>query len=223
MIATFDSWESVRDYALTLPGSEPAGASVKVSGRAFVYTGRAKGSFCIHTPLDEKEMLMLTDPETFCSAAYAETFGLAAGQNILQMDFEAHARHRRLVQHAFTRKALDRWKESVVEPVIRQHVDAFAARGRADLVGEFAFPFPIHVIARLFGLPDDDMPSFHDWASGIMLVAIDYERGIVHFRKRPRGDYRGGRQGYDAGPVVTAATNGKAPRFSKARGDTRVR
>ena len=65
MIATFDSWESVRDYALTLPGSEPAGASVKVSGRAFVYTGRAKGSFCIHTPLDEKEMLMLTDPETF--------------------------------------------------------------------------------------------------------------------------------------------------------------
>ena len=126
---------------------------------------------------------VLTDPETFCSAAYAETFGLAAGQNILQMDFEAHARHRRLVQHAFTRKALDRWKESVVEPVIRQHIDAFAGRGRADLVGEFAFPFPVHVIARLFGLPDGDMPSFHDWASGIMLVAIDYERGIESTRK----------------------------------------
>jgi cytochrome P450 len=126
---------------------------------------------------------VLTDPETFCSSAYAETFGLAAGQNILQMDFEAHARHRRLVSHAFTRKALDRWQESVVEPVIAAQIDAFAPRGRADLVGEFAFPFPIQVIAKLFGLPDGDTPAFHDWASGIMLVAIDYERGMESTRK----------------------------------------
>jgi len=145
---------------------------------------------------------VLTDPETFCSAAYAETFGLAAGMNILQMDFEAHARHRRLVQHAFTRKALDRWKASVVEPVIRRHIDAFAGRGSADLVGEFAFPFPIHVIAKLFGLPDDDMPSFHDWASGIMLVAIDYERGMESTRRlteylRPFIDERRRRPGDD--------------------------
>jgi cytochrome P450 len=126
---------------------------------------------------------VLTDPETFCSSGYAETFGLAAGQNILQMDLEPHARHRRLVQYAFTRKALDRWKEAVIEPVVAQHIDAFASRGRADLVGEFALPFPIHVIAKLFGLPDDDMPTFQDWASGIMLVAIDYERGIESTRK----------------------------------------
>jgi cytochrome P450 len=94
---------------------------------------------------------VLTDPGTFCSSGYAETFGLAAGENILQMDFEQHARHRRLVQHAFTRKALDRWRETVVEPVIERHIDAFQSRGRADLVAEFAFPFPIQVIAQLFG------------------------------------------------------------------------
>ena len=39
------------------------------------------------------------------------------------------------------------------------------------------------MIAKLFGLPDGDMPSFHDWASGIMLVAIDYERGMESTRK----------------------------------------
>jgi cytochrome P450 len=145
---------------------------------------------------------VLTDPETFCSSGYAETFGLAAGQNILQMDFEAHARHRRLVSHAFTRKALDRWKESVVEPVIAAQIDAFAARGRADLVAEFAFPFPIQVIAELFGLPDGDRPAFHDWASGIMLVAIDYERGMESTRAltdylRPFIDERRRRPGED--------------------------
>jgi predicted aspartyl protease len=54
-------------------------------------------------------------------------------------------------------------------------------------------------------------------------MAIDYERGVVHFRKRPRGDYRGGRQGYYEGSAVTAAASGKAPRFSKARGGSRER
>jgi predicted aspartyl protease len=38
-------------------------------------------------------------------------------------------------------------------------------------------------------------------------MAIDYERGIVHFRKRPRGDYRGGRGGSEGGPAVAAAAN----------------
>jgi len=35
-------------------------------------------------------------------------------------------------------------------------------------------------------------------------MAIDYEHGIVHFRKRPRGDHRGGRQGSEGGPAVAA-------------------
>ena len=61
----FDTWESVRDYALTLPDAEPASASVKVHGKAFVYPGHERGSFCVHSPIDEKEMLMMTDPDTF--------------------------------------------------------------------------------------------------------------------------------------------------------------
>lgn len=61
----FDGWKSVRDYALTLPDAELASASVKVRGKAFVYPGRENGSFCVRSPLDEKEMLMMTDPDTF--------------------------------------------------------------------------------------------------------------------------------------------------------------
>jgi len=36
-------------------------------------------------------------------------------------------------------------------------------------------------------------------------MAIDYEHGIVHFRKRPRGDHRGGARGSEAGPAVADA------------------
>jgi cytochrome P450 len=125
---------------------------------------------------------VLTDPESFPSSGYEETFGLAAGHNILQMDLEEHARHRGLVAHAFTRRALERWRSRIFEPTVERYIDRFAGRGRADLVAELALPFPIHVIAQLFGLPDGDMPAFHDWASGIMLVALDYARGMESTR-----------------------------------------
>lgn len=36
-------------------------------------------------------------------------------------------------------------------------------------------------------------------------MAIDYESGVVHFRKRPRGDYRGGSRGFEAEPAIAAA------------------
>jgi hypothetical protein len=65
----FDSWESVRDFALTLPGTEPSrsyGAPcVRVRGKAFLYPGRERGSFAVSCPIEEKEFLMETDPATF--------------------------------------------------------------------------------------------------------------------------------------------------------------
>jgi hypothetical protein len=38
---------------------------VKLRGKAFVYPGREKGSFALSTPMDEKELLMETEPDTF--------------------------------------------------------------------------------------------------------------------------------------------------------------
>jgi predicted aspartyl protease len=38
-------------------------------------------------------------------------------------------------------------------------------------------------------------------------MAVDYQNGVVHFRKRPRGDYRGGRGGPEEGSSATAAAN----------------
>ena len=72
--AAFDCWESVRDYALTLPDTELSTSygrpAVKVRGTAFLYPGREAGSFCVATPMDEKEMLMETDPETYWESAH---------------------------------------------------------------------------------------------------------------------------------------------------------
>lgn len=69
MTAYFDNWDSVFAFALTLSHTESStsygGPTVRVRGKPFVYPGREKGSFAIACPLDEKELLMETDPETF--------------------------------------------------------------------------------------------------------------------------------------------------------------
>jgi cytochrome P450 len=119
---------------------------------------------------------VLSDPETFSSSAYS--YKEAAGHNILQMDGEEHARYRGLVQRAFTRRSLDAWTEKVFEPIVQHYIDGFAGRGAADLIREFTFRFPIHVIARMFGLPEDDLEALHDWSSGIFLAPVARERAM---------------------------------------------
>ena len=56
-------------FALTLPGTEESTSygrpAVRVRDKAFVYPGREQGSFAIASPIEEKEMLMETDPATF--------------------------------------------------------------------------------------------------------------------------------------------------------------
>ena len=65
----FGTWAEVADFALSLPETELSTSygkpAVKLRGKAFLYPGREAGSFAIASPLDEKEMLMTTDPATF--------------------------------------------------------------------------------------------------------------------------------------------------------------
>jgi hypothetical protein len=65
----FDNWDSVMAHALTLPGTEPStsyGApTVRLRGKPFVYPSRERGSFAIACPVEEKEFLIETDPDTF--------------------------------------------------------------------------------------------------------------------------------------------------------------
>nr|NUR36472.1 hypothetical protein [Sphingomonas sp.] len=56
-------------FALTLPGTEPStsyGApTVRIGGKPLVYPGREKDSFAVACPIEEKELLRDTDPDTF--------------------------------------------------------------------------------------------------------------------------------------------------------------
>ena len=122
---------------------------------------------------------VLLDGETFSSAGYGKTMGLVMGHSILEMDEPEHHRYRSLLQQAFSQKAMDRWEHELVAPVVARCIDRFVDRGRADLVRELTFPFPLEVIAGMLGLPDDDLPRFHRLAVELISIAVNIERGIA--------------------------------------------
>src|SRR5207253_3578598 len=121
---------------------------------------------------------VLRDPETFSSSFYADTMGMVMGHSILEMDEPEHHHYRGLIQQAFTRKALDRWCDELVRPMVESIVDEIAARGNGDLVRELTFPFPVRVIAGMLGLPAEDWPQFHRWAVELISVGFDVDVGL---------------------------------------------
>jgi cytochrome P450 len=121
---------------------------------------------------------VLRDAARFSSAGYARSMGVVMGHTILEMDGEEHLRSRGLISKAFTRRALERWERELVRPVVRAYVDRFAARGSADLVRELTFPFPVHVIAKMIGLPEETHDTFHRLAVELISVGLDFEAGM---------------------------------------------
>lgn len=121
---------------------------------------------------------VLLDGQTFSSSVYARSMGLVMGHTILEMDEPEHARYRSLLQKAFTRRALERWERELVEPVVGELIDRFASRGRADLVRELCFPFPVSVIAGMIGLDEADHRDFHRMAVELISIGIDPMRGM---------------------------------------------
>ena len=111
---------------------------------------------------------VLRDEATFTSDILSEISGPVMGRSMLEMAGEEHHRYRSLVAQAFRPKVLERWAEELVAPAAREILARFADRGRADLVSDFNFHFPAQVIARILGLPSDDIPQFQRWAVAII-------------------------------------------------------
>ena len=123
---------------------------------------------------------VLKDGDTFSSKGYADIMGQVLGHSILEMDEPEHHTYRGLVQQAFSRKAMDDWERRLVRDVVDEHIDAFIERApkRADLVRELTFPFPVLVIARLLGLPRDDLAMFHRRAIEVISAGFELDRAL---------------------------------------------
>ena len=108
---------------------------------------------------------------------------------LLTQDPPEHRRYRALVGGAFSAGRVSKLSDVMVR-LANQLVDGFATEGRVELIGRFASPFPLSMIADQLGVPRSDMDRFKKWSDdavaplGGMLTperTVECARSIVEF------------------------------------------
>ncbi|GHO78637.1 cytochrome P450 [Ktedonobacter sp. SOSP1-85] len=89
----------------------------------------------------------------------------------LRLDPPDHDRLRRMVSRQFgpphTPDMIDNMKGELVQ-IVNGLIDGFEGKTRIDIVDDFAYPFPVTVICKLLGVPQEDEARFHVWAEAIV-------------------------------------------------------
>ena len=105
---------------------------------------------------------------------------------LVNTDPPVHTRIRKLAAKALTPAAV-RKREGVIREAANTLIDAVESAGRADLVGSFATPMPVHVLIRILGLPPEDHELFQKWTLGItelFVPSITEERRLLLAREQ---------------------------------------
>lgn len=84
---------------------------------------------------------------------------LPFSDQLTTMDPPKHRDHRHLVMRQLTPKRLKENEEFLWRLADRQ-IDEFIGRGHCELIGEYANPFTLFVIADLLGVPEDEHDEF---------------------------------------------------------------
>jgi cytochrome P450 len=121
----------------------------------------------------------MRDAETFSARANARGIGIVIGRTILEMEGAEHSRQRRILTPHFALRALRAKLEPFIEATTHELIDEFVKDGRAELVHQFTFTFPMRVIARMIGVPIADFHQFHEWALALVSIAEDPVKGFA--------------------------------------------
>lgn len=99
-------------------------------------------------------------------AAYLEPFNLLHRNQMMENEPPDHTRLRRLVAAAFARGHVERLRPRVRE-LAASLLDEVDSDG-FDVIGEYAEPLPVLVIAELLGVPDTLVPDLRRWSQAIV-------------------------------------------------------
>ncbi|MEO3825475.1 cytochrome P450 [Actinomadura sp. B10D3] len=102
-------------------------------------------------------------------------------QNMFTAYGDDHRRLRNIISRAFTPRRTEALRPDV-EQITSDLVDGLAASpgGRADLREAFAYPLPIEVICRLFGVPVETRPALRRCVDGVFNTALTPEEAIAN-------------------------------------------
>ncbi len=88
-------------------------------------------------------------------------------RNLLALDSPDHTRLRVLVHKAFTPRLIEQMRDQV-QVVANELLDTAEAKGRMELIADFALPLPLTMIGRILGIPAEDNPKFQRWSKTVI-------------------------------------------------------
>lgn len=100
----------------------------------------------------------------------------ALERNLLDLDGADHARLRGLIHKAFTPHMIERIF-SRVESVANELLDAAERKGKMELIGDYALPIPLTIIAEILGISPADRDKFHKWSKS--LIALSASNNVL--------------------------------------------
>jgi cytochrome P450 len=111
------------------------------------------------------------DHDSFSSARGCDLSMVRTGEvpqkSIIFMDPPDHRHMRSLLNKAFTPRAIQNQRETVVELV--EHYLGKADPDKFDVVQDFSGPFPVEVITRMAGVPEDFRQQVRHWIDKSLL------------------------------------------------------
>jgi cytochrome P450 len=118
---------------------------------------------CTHLLREAKAGMRSTEGDSY-SPRMTEQARHGRAQFMLFQDPPAHTRLRKLVSHAFTPRAIERWR-SETERIANACLDAVADRKEIDIIADLALPVPSTVICEMLGVPLGDRETFTTWTA----------------------------------------------------------
>ncbi len=129
------------------------------------------------------------------------------GMWMIFMDAPEHTRLRKLMNKGFSPAVVESLRPKI-EAVVDRMLEPLGRRSEADLMAAVANPMPVHVIARMLGVPETMYAHFMEWSEAIanfmgnpdrtakharvaqeaVLALTDFFRQAVAERRRSKGD-----------------------------------
>ena len=115
-------------------------------------------------------------PDLFTGETEPSTLKRTFGRNLLASEGPYHDRIRKIIYPWFRVGAIGDYPDKIIRPIANELVDAFADRGHAELVSEFAEPLSARVLKRALGLEFVEEETLRRWFVDLATGAANFER-----------------------------------------------
>jgi cytochrome P450 len=118
---------------------------------------------------------VLQDAEHFSNTVHDLTVAKTMGPNLLTIDDPEHRIHRMIIQGAFSRRTMDRWRAEFIDDYVVSEVGKLVPAGRAELMRDFVLSYPVSVVHYILGLPEERLSELLSLSVALLLYRSNPE------------------------------------------------